>query len=34
MEEDEDELISNGVAAPDVSISEIIENIPDEDKQL
>lgn len=34
MEEDEDELISNGVAAPDVSISEIIENIPDEVKQL
>ncbi len=34
IETDDDELLSNGVAAPDVSISEIIENIPDEDKQL
>lgn len=30
----EDELISNGVAAADVSIDEIIGNIPVEDKQL
>ncbi len=34
MESDEDELISNGVEIPDVSIDEIIENIPDEDKQF
>ncbi len=34
MESAEDELISNGVAMPEVSINEIIENIPDEDKQL